>query len=215
MTQKTDRRPCELYLITPAKIEDGGLFCRQLDAVLKAGPIAALQIRLKDISEYELIALAKQIIPVAHENGVAVIMNDLPKLAKSLKCDGVHLGQDDMGLKEARALLGADAMIGVTCHNSRHLAMEAAENGADYVAFGAFFETSTKDVVHKADLETLSIWQETMQIPCVAIGGIQIDNVGSIVKAGADFVAVSSAVWAHQEGPVKGVTALLDAMAQA
>src|SRR6185437_12096829 len=125
---------------------------------------------------------------------------------------GVHLGQSDMSCEAARRVLGASAMIGVTCHNSRHLAMEAAEAGADYVAFGAFYSTTTKVVEHMAELETLSIWQETMQTPCVAIGGITAANAGEIARAGADFAAVSAAVWRHPDGPAAGVAALLEAI---
>lgn len=203
----------KLYLITPPSIIDHAHFYAQLEAALSAGPVAALQIRLKGISDYEIIAATKIITPIAHAHGVAVIMNDLPKLAKSLRLDGVHLGQSDMPLSEARQLLGNDAMIGVTCHNSRHLAMEACENGADYVAFGAFYPTTTKDVTQVAELETLSIWQETMQFPCVAIGGITADNAGIVAKAGADFVAVSSYIWGHKDGAAAGVRAVLDAIA--
>ena len=142
-------------------------------------------------------------------------MNDHVDLARELRLDGVHVGQSDMAYKEARRSLGASARIGVTCHNSRHLAMEAAEAGADYVAFGAFFPTSTKTVEHMAELETLSIWQETMETPCVAIGGITADNARAVADAGADFIAVSGAVWNHPDGASAGVGALLDAIAQA
>jgi thiamine-phosphate pyrophosphorylase len=138
---------------------------------------------------------------------VAVILNDRPDLAAALGCDGVHVGQGDAPVAQARRLMGPHAMIGATCHDSRHLAMEAAEAGADYVAFGAFFPTATKETTHRPDPEILTIWQETMEVPCVAIGGITPDNAGDLARAGADFVAVSAAVWKHPEGPAAAVRA--------
>ncbi|MGA9659598.1 MAG: thiamine phosphate synthase [Asticcacaulis sp.] len=213
MTQNT--HTARLYLITPPVISDLAAYARELEAALRAGDIAALQIRLKDLSDYDLIAVTKVIAPIAQDMGVAVLMNDRVSLVKSLKLDGAHIGQSDMPLKEARALLGKEAMIGVTCHNSRDLAMDAAENGADYVAFGAFYPTDTKPVEHMAELETLSIWQESIEIPCVAIGGITADTVAGVVAAGADFIAVSGAVWNHPQGAAAGVKAMLDAMATA
>ena len=203
---------CQLYLITPPDIGDAETFARQLDAALSAGDVAALQIRLKDVSLDQIRAVTRVLAPVAHRHNVAVLMNDHVELARELGLDGVHVGQGDTSLKEARRILGASAMIGVTCHNSRHLAMEAAEGGADYVAFGAFYPTTTKTVEHMAELETLSIWQESMEIPCVAIGGITADNAAEIAQAGADFIAVSSAVWNHSDGPAAGVSALLKAI---
>ncbi len=202
-----------LYLITPPAISNVDAFARELESALNAGSVAALQIRLKDLSDYDLINVTKVIAPIAQNLGVAVLMNDRVQLVKSLKLDGVHIGQSDMPLKEARALLGKEAMIGVTCHNSRDLAMDAAEAGADYVAFGAFYPTTTKEVEHMADLETLSIWQETIEIPCVAIGGITAENAREVAEAGADFIAVSGAVWNHPEGAAAGVKALLAAIA--
>ena len=146
--------------------------------------------------------------PVAHAPpGVAVILNDSPELAKSLGCDGVHIGQDDMPLANARRMLGNEAMIGVTCHDSLHLAMEAAEAGADYVAFGAFFPTTTKEVSHRADPELLTGWQLDMVTPCVAIGGITIDTAAGLAAAGADFIAVSAGVWSCGDGPAAAVKA--------
>lgn len=203
---------CQLYLITPPRISDHAAFARDLEAALSVGPVAALQIRLKDASKDEIRSLTRLITPIAHAKGVAVLMNDHVDLARELKLDGVHVGQSDAPYKEARRQLGPDAMIGITCHNSRHLAMEAAESGADYVAFGAFFPTETKTVEHMAELETLTIWQEMMETPCVAIGGITAENAATIVAAGADFIAVSGAVWNHADGPAAGVKALLAVM---
>ncbi len=145
---------------------------------------------------------------------MAVILNDRPDLAAKLGCDGVHVGQSDAPLGEARKLMGKDAMIGVTCHDSRHLAMEAAEGGADYVAFGAFFPTTTKDAPTQAEPEILTIWQQFMETPCVAIGGINAENAAGLAAAGADFLAVSAGVWAHPQGPVAAVKAIEAAIAQ-
>jgi len=197
-----------LYLITPPVIADASAFARQLEAAFDAGDVAALQIRLKDANDNDLTAVTRTIAPLAQARGVAVLMNDRVQLVKPLRLDGAHVGQSDMPLKEARKLLGPDLMIGVTCHNSRHLAMVAAEDGADYVAFGAFYPTTTKAVEHMAELETLEIWQETMEVPCVAIGGITAQNANAVARAGADFIAVSGAVWNHPEGPAAGVRAL-------
>lgn len=206
---------CRLYLITPPLIADLAGFEGTLDDALSAGDVAALQIRLKDVSLDAIREATRVLMPVAHRHGVAVLMNDHVELARELRTDGVHVGQSDLAYRDARRVLGPNAMIGVTCHNSRHLAMEAAEAGADYVAFGAFYPTQTKTVEHMAELETLSIWQETMETPCVAIGGITADNAGAVAAAGADFIAVSGAVWNHPNGASAGVGALLDAIAQA
>lgn len=203
----------QLYLITPPRIDDADAFAQTLKAALSAGPVAALQIRLKDVSDDHLRTVTRAVLPVAHAHNVAVLMNDNVGLARELGCDGVHIGQSDMPLKQARALLGKDAMIGVTCHDSRHLAMEASEGGADYVAFGAFFPTTTKETTHRPDLDILTIWQETMEVPCVAIGGITAENARSVAEAGADFIAVSGAVWNHPNGADAGVDALLKAIA--
>lgn len=203
---------CRLYLITPPQVRDAEAFAHDLDAALSAGEVAALQIRLKDTSPDDIRAVAKVLTPIAHRHGAAVLMNDFVELARELGLDGVHVGQSDMAYRDARRILGPNAMIGVTCHNSRHLAMDAAEAGADYVAFGAFYPTATKTVEHMAELETLSIWQETMETPCVAIGGITAGNATDVAKAGADFIAVSGAVWNHPQGPAEGVKALLKAI---
>ena len=210
-----ERPPCRIYLITPPVIADLAGFARELDAALAAGDVAALQIRLKDLDDAAVLAAVATLAPVARARGVAVILNDRPDLAARAGCDGVHLGQTDASVAEARRLLGPDAMIGVTCHDSRELAMEAAEAGADYVAFGAFFPTTTKETVHRPEPEILTIWQETIEIPCVAIGGITAETAGGLARAGADFVAVSAAVWSHPEGPAAGVRALDAALAAA
>lgn len=198
---------CRLYLITPPAIADLAGFGHRLAEALDAGDVAALQIRLKDAPDILIASAVDALSPIARSRQVAVILNDRADLAARLGCDGVHVGQDDAPYAEARRLVGNDAIVGVTCHDSRHLAMEAAEAGADYVAFGAFFATSTKDAKTRADPEMLEIWQETMQTPCVAIGGITPANCRPLVVAGADFLASSAGVWAHPDGPAAAVRA--------
>ena len=198
---------CRLYLITPPSLPDLAAFGRQLARALEGGDVAALQIRLKDVSDDVIAAAVEAISPIARAHDVAVILNDRPDLAARLDCDGVHVGQGDTPYAAARKLMGKDRMVGVTCHDSRHLAMEAAEAGADYVAFGAFFPTTTKDAPIVAEPDILSIWQETMEVPCVAIGGITAANAAGLATAGADFLAVSGGVWAHPEGPDAAVAA--------
>lgn len=204
---------CRLYLITPPAIDDLAAFGRTLAQALDAGDVAALQIRLKDAPDEVIAAVVDVVTPICHARDVAVILNDDPRLAARLGCDGVHIGQSDMPLTDARKVMGAKAMIGVTCHDSRHLAMEAAEGGADYVAFGAFFPTSTKETLYHPEPEILTIWQETMEVPCVAIGGVTAENAGVLAKAGADFVAVCSGVWSYPEGAAAAVKAINAALA--
>jgi thiamine-phosphate pyrophosphorylase len=201
---------CQLYLISPLDV--GGDFPARLEEALSAGPVAAFQFRVKGIDQHKAVDLALPLQEICAAHDVAFIVNDSISLAKRLNADGVHLGQEDGDPREAREALGKDAQIGVTCHNSRHLAMEAAEAGADYVAFGAYYPTNTKDVEHVAELDTLQKWSMVTEIPCVAIGGITPENAGPLIQAGADFLAVSGAVWNHIEGPavaVKAFNALL------
>ncbi|WP_269516199.1 thiamine phosphate synthase [Brevundimonas subvibrioides] len=204
---------CQLYLITPSTIDDLDAFAARLERALDAGPVAAVQIRLKPADDAAITAAVRRLAPLAQGRGVAVILNDRPDLAAALGCDGVHVGQSDASVASARRIMGKSAMIGATCHDSRHLAMEAAEAGADYVAFGAFFPTSTKQTEHRPDPEILTIWQEVMEIPSVAIGGITADNAAGLVAAGADFLAVSAGVWAHPEGEAAAVRAFAALMA--
>lgn len=187
------RTSCQMYLISPLDV--GGDFPRRLAYALDAGPVAAFQFRVKNLDRHEAARLAEPLQEICDSRDVAFIVNDSVALAKRLGADGVHLGQEDGNVGEARQALGRDAQIGVTCHNSRHLAMEAGEAGADYVAFGAFFPTSTKQVEYRAEPEILSWWQSLFELPCVAIGGITPENCGPLVEAGADFLAVSGAVW--------------------
>jgi len=188
---------CQLYLISPLDV--AGEFPDRLARALDAGPVAAFQFRVKGMDEHQAARLAEPLQVICAAREVAFIVNDSVSLAKRLGADGVHLGQGDGDVAEARQRLGREAQIGVTCHDSRHLAMEAGEAGADYVAFGAFFTTQTKQTEHRAEPELLSWWQSLMEIPCVAIGGITPENCAPLVTAGADFLAVSHAVWGGDE----------------
>lgn len=209
------RPPCQIYLISPPAL-DLAAHAQALEAALGAGgPAAAYQLRMKDHADAAILAAAAALQPICAAHDVAFILNDRADLAKACGADGVHLGQGDGDVASARRLLGADAQIGVTCHGSRHLAMEAGEAGANYVAFGAFFPTGTKLVAHHARPDILSWWTALSPIPCVAIGGITAANCAPLVEAGADFLAVSGAVWNAPEGPAEAVTALARAMAAA
>ena len=205
---------CRLYLITPPVIDDPAGFARTLDDALNGGDVAALQVRLKEVSDEHVGAVTRALLPVAQAHGVAVIMNDRPDLAAALGCDGVHIGQDDASYAQARQIVGRDRTVGVTCHDSYHLAMDAAEAGADYVAFGAFFPTGTKAAKTRADPEILTAWQEAMLAPCVAIGGITVDTAAGLAEAGADFLAVSAGVWGDPKSPAAAVAAFNAAIAQ-
>ncbi len=206
---------CQLYLITPPFIPDMDVFLEKLDEALSAAPVACLQIRLKDVSDSAVIQAAKSIKPICQKHEVAVIINDRPDLAKEIEADGVHIGQDDMDYFSSRELLGDDAIIGVTCHNSKELAFEAASAGASYVAFGAFFETDTKTPKTRAELEILTWWNETVETPCVAIGGITVNNAAQVIQAGADFISVSSGIWGYPDGPALAIKQLYQLCSQA
>lgn len=174
------------------------------EATLDAGDIACVQIRLKNLSDDDLAHVIDVLRPPAQKRGIAVLLNDRPDLAFETGCDGVHIGQEDGTYAAARKAVG-DGIVGVTCHDSRHLAMEAGEAGADYVAFGAFFPTETKDPKAHAELDLLHWWSELFTVPCVAIGGITVDNCRPLVEAGTDFLAVSGGVWNHPAGPAEAV----------
>jgi thiamine-phosphate pyrophosphorylase len=197
---------CRLYLVTPVKLEPKS-FADTLKRALDAGDVASLQLRLKEVSDDDIRRAVETLMPIAQRAEVAFILNDRPDLAAELRCDGVHIGQDDASYDEAREAVGRDSIVGVTCHNSRHLSIHAAEAGADYVAFGAFFPTSTKEPKEMAEIETLRWWSEMMVVPCVAIGGITAANCKPLIEAGADFLAVSSGVWDHPQGPAAAVKA--------
>lgn len=200
-----------LYLISPPAIELES-FAAAFEEAVSAGDVACFQLRLKDMNDVpapddEILAACARLLPIAQANEVAFLINDRPDLAKQAGADGAHIGQTDTPYLEARALLGDEAIIGVTCHDSRHMAMVAGEAGADYVAFGAFYPTVTKAPKSSAEPELLRWWQDTMEPPCVAIGGITLDNAGPLLEAGADFLAVSGGVWDHPGGPGEAVAA--------
>ena len=197
---------CRLYLITPARFEPRA-FAETLKHALDAGDVASLQLRLKDASDEDIVRAAETLMPIAQRAGVAFIVNDRPDIAAAVNADGVHIGQEDAPYTQARALVGRDRVVGVTCHNSRHLAIEAAESGADYVAFGAFYPTQTKEPKTRCDIDLLQWWSEVMVVPCVAIGGITVENAPPLIEAGADFIAVSAGVWKHSQGPAAAVKA--------
>ncbi len=190
---------CQLYLISPLDVS--GTFPERLARALEAGEglATAFQFRVKDIDQHEAARLAVPLQEICAARDVAFVVNDDVSLAKRLKADGVHLGQGDGDIREAREVLGREVQIGVTCHASRHLAMEAGEAGADYVAFGAFFPSTTKTTEHRAETDLLNWWSSLFEIPCVAIGGITPDNAAPLVEAGADFLAVSGSVWGGDE----------------
>jgi len=194
---------CRLYLISPPRLSAAN-FLGPLKEALKGGDVASFQLRLKDIGDEEIRRAVDTLRPVVQAAGAAFILNDRPDLAAELGCDGVHVGQEDASYAQARRLLPG-GIVGVTCHDSRHLAMEAGEAGADYVAFGAFFPTQTKEPKTKADIELLRWWSEMMVVPCVAIGGITVHNAPILVDAGSDFLAVSAGVWEHPDGPQDAV----------
>ena len=197
---------CRLYLITPPRIAPVD-FAEVLKRALDGGDVASLQLRLKDVSDDEIARACDALRPVAQSKGVAFILNDRPDLAGKLGCDGVHVGQEDTPYAEARRIMGANRIVGVTCHDSAHLAMEAAEAGADYVAFGAFFPTQTKEPKTRAPIELVKSWSLATTVPCVAIGGITVENAPTLVEAGADFLAVAAGVWDYHGGPAEAVKA--------
>lgn len=210
MTEDIKRERTRLYLITPPRIDHPKAFAETLRAALDGGDVACLQLRLKTgdlIDEDATRRVADAVLETVQDRGVAVIINDSVELAMELGADGVHVGVEDAPVKDARARLGADAIIGATCKSSRHVAMEAGEHGADYVAFGSFYPTTTKEGATPADPGVLTFWQEAMTLPCVAIGGITVENAAPLVRAGADFLAVSSGVWDHTDGAAAAVTA--------
>ena len=195
------RATTRLYLITPPAL-DPDRFAKELDEALAGGDVACLQLRLKEVDDDAVRRATRILQPIAHAHDVAFIMNDRPDLAAELGCDGVHVGEEDAPYAEARRLLGPERIVGVTCGDSRHRAVAAAEAGADYVAFGAFFPSMTKaGAKFRATPEVLRDWSETTVVPCCAIGGISQDNCAPLVEAGADFLAVIGAIWSYPRGP--------------
>jgi thiamine-phosphate pyrophosphorylase len=216
MTNDADDYPCRLYLISPMQMEPG-VFAPQLRAALEAGDVGAFQLRLKETPREKIADAARALQPICREYGVAFLLNDDVQLAHELDLDGVHLGQEDMGLKAAREILGEDKVIGISCHDSSHMAMEAGDNGADYVAFGAFYPTTSKSAEKLAKYGTptadmVEWWSTYTVVPCVAIGGMTPENCAPLVEAGADFIAVINGVWNHPQGPAAAVNAFNDAI---
>lgn len=205
----------KIYLITPPALADLQRFTPLLDAALSGGAVACLQLRLKDVADDAVLAAAAALLPVARRHDVHFLLNDRPDLALRAGADGVHVGQSDAGCAEARKILGPDKTVGVTCHASYHLAIEAGEAGADYVAFGAFFPTRTKEAPARAEVALLEDWSAMTVVPCVAIGGINAENCAPLVRAGADFLAVSGAVWDAAEGPAAALARLSAAIEEA
>lgn len=201
---------CRLYLITPPAF-DPLPFRDLLAAALDSGDVAAVQLRLKNVDDTTLRHAIDLLRPVVQSRGVAFLLNDRPDLAVAHGCDGAHVGQEDTPAAVARKILG-DLTLGVTCHASRELAFDAGDAGADYVAFGAFFPTATKAASTHAEPEILRWWSDLMELPCVAIGGITVENCPPLVQAGADFLAVVGAVWNHKDGPEAGVRAMNNAI---
>lgn len=211
MFARPDSAGCQLYLISPPDL--GEDFADRLREALEGGPVAAFQLRLKELGDDDILRAAERLMPLCAAHEVAFILNDRMDLAKACGADGVHLGQSDGDPRDARALLGPAAQIGVTCRDSRHLAMEAGEAGADYVAFGAFFPSATKQAVHRPDTSILGWWSALFEIPCVAIGGITPDNAPVLIEAGADFLAVCGSVWGDPRGPRAAVAAFSNLLA--
>jgi thiamine-phosphate pyrophosphorylase len=213
LAERETRATTRLYLITPPAL-DPEQFANELEEALAGGDVASLQLRLKDIEDDAVRRATRILKPIAQERGVAFIMNDRPDLAAELDCDGVHIGVEDMPYAQARRLLGPDHIVGVTCGASRDRAIAAAEAGADYVAFGAFFPSATKAAQHHADPELLRDWSETTVVPSCAIGGITQQNCGPLVEAGVDFLAVIGAIWSHPKGPRAAVHEFNDVFAR-
>ncbi len=205
---------CRLYLVTPPAF-DPPAFRDRLAAALDAGDVASVQLRLKDADDDAVRHAADMLQPVAQQRGVAFLLNDRPDLAAETGCDGAHVGAEDMPAAKARGVLGDGLTLGVSCYASRDLAMRAGEDGADYVAFGSFFRSGTKQTGIRADIELLRWWSELMELPCVAIGGITAENCAPLVQAGADFLAVIAAGWGHPDGPAAGVRAMNTAISEA
>lgn len=208
----TDAPACRLYLITPPALEPES-FAPLLQEALEAGDVACLQLRLKDVPDDDIRRAAEVLMPVCHAYDVAFIVNDRPDLAAELGADGVHIGDEDGAYQDARVTVGTDVIVGVSCYDSRQKAIDAGDAGADYIAFGAFFPTTTKIPKSRPEPEILEFWSRMTTVPCVAIGGITADNCGPLVAAGTDFLAVVNGVWGHPDGPGAAVKAFAEAIA--
>ena len=205
---------CRLYLVSPPAIEPRE-FATLLEAALDAGDVAALQLRLKAASDAAILEPPDMRRPSGAGGFGACSLTARRDRARRAGADGVHVGRDDPAVAQARATMGDGCQLGVSCYDSRDRAMEVGEAGADYVAFGSFFPSPTKDTAIRADPDLLSWWSELMELPVVAIGGINASNCAPLVRAGADFLAVVSAVWEHPDGPGAGVRAMNAAIGRA
>ncbi len=215
MASNKKNENCKLYLLTPAKIEPVS-FAETLQRTIDAAPeiIGAVQLRLKDVEDDDFMRAAEVLMPVCHSFDLPLIINDRPEIALDSGADGVHIGQDDTSYDRCYQMLGDDAIIGVTCHASRDMAIEAGDKGADYVAFGAFFPSNSKETKHHADADLLEFWSHMTIVPCVAIGGITAENCAPLVENGANYLAVIGSVWDHKDGPEAGVRAFVDQLPQ-
>ena len=213
MSNKEPKSRCRLYLITPPTIILS-TFKDDLRDACDGGDIACVQLRLKDANRDQILQAIDILAPIAQERNIAFILNDNPELAAQTCCDGVHIGQRDAKYEKTRDIVGENAIVGVTCHDKRYLAIEASQKGADYVAFGAFFPTNTKKTTSQPEVEILNTWSAMTRVPCVAIGGITQQNCHSLIQAGADFLAVVSAIWDYEAGPGAAVKAFNDTIEQ-
>jgi thiamine-phosphate pyrophosphorylase len=198
---------CRLYILTPERL-DLRTFPDLLAQALDAGEVAAVQLRLKTPDDDVWKRAIDALRPVCQSRAVAFLLNDRVDLVGPAGCDGAHVGQEDMPAGEARRLMGLDRMLGVTCKSSHELARRAVADGADYVAFGAFFPSTSKQVTNLANPEILSSWAQRSSVPSCAIGGITAANLTPLVRAGANLLAVIGGVWSHAEGPAAGVRAI-------
>ena len=194
-----------IYLLSPEKIK-GISFYNDLNKVLKTNKVKYFQLRLKKISTSDLLKISKKVKKIVKKNNVKFLINDKPLVAKMIGADGCHIGQKDINYINARKILGKYKIIGVTCHNSKKLAMKAKKYGADYIAFGSFFKSSTKKTPFKANLGILRWAKKKINMPTVAIGGINNSNYKKILSNGAKFIACSNYVWNNKKmDPVSAI----------
>ncbi len=205
---------CRLYIITPERF-DLQVFPDALRRALDAGDVAVVQLRLKNADDGTWKRAADALLPVCRSRRVALVLNDRADLVEATGCDGAHVGQEDMPARDARRLMASGRMLGVTCKASLDLARRAVEDGADYVAFGAFFPSTSKQVTRLADADVLRQWGAESRLPSCAIGGITAANLAPLVRAGASLLAIIGGVWGHPDGPAAGVRAINEAIRSA
>ena len=190
-----------IYLITPDRI-NLQKFKEDFRAVLNTGCISYAQLRLKECDDNFIIECARTLLKISNYYNVPFLINDRPDIAKITGANGVHLGQKDSSPSLARKVLGNKSIIGVSCHNSIDLACNAVNMGADYVAFGGFFKSISKEVQFSAEISILEWWKKISPTPSIAIGGINKNNFKNLLTNGADHIAVISSVWSHPISPV-------------